>query len=214
MGKKLIIILPFAAFIIVALIAIKCCYLFGEISSLTDHIGKLETDIRELELNMQNLQPASSNYAVLSSDSDAKLDFLTNEIKQYRDFVQKENQFLLWLVALIGSLGVGLLGFLGFKSRKDIEGFLATGYSDEFARQLGVKLNDDTDLTYLKKSIAREKQAKEARILFAADKKESDDVIDKLDEIRRFFYIQGYRNVSRHVILLDAASLEREITGY
>jgi len=58
--------------------------------------------------------------------------------------------------AALNPLLQGVLGFLGFKKKQDVEDFLKKEYGEEFKRQLAKAVGDDEQLVYLNKSVARE----------------------------------------------------------
>lgn len=152
-------------------------------------------------------QSDSNVYVTQGLDAKDTLDFIENEVSRYREFIEKQQQFLIWLVGIVATGALSLLGFLGFKSKSDIESIIEEEYrtkidekvSEITAKEINEKCPEiatksfDTyiggsDKTkYLKVNIEREEKAKNKTIHFLrSDKKlppQAEIVSDKLESL-------------------------------
>jgi hypothetical protein len=95
--------------------------------------------------------------------------FLQEEIEAHREFIERERQFLVWFLSVIGTLATGLIAFFGIQQHRDVERIIKGNYRKIIDRQIGDYVNhniaDEDQREYLKKLIEREKEISEAAIL-------------------------------------------------
>ncbi|MDR3050437.1 MAG: hypothetical protein LBU67_01780 [Oscillospiraceae bacterium] len=139
------------------------------------------------------------------------VDFLKSEAETHRLFIEDQRNQLLWLVGLLAGAGGLLLTFFGFASRKDIQDNIEEALKEHISKTL----HDDKALENLQRSVRREKQAGEIRVLFArhydadTDTDEYRDFVDTYEFFRKRDYA-----VSDRIIPLNAQNYEEETKTY
>jgi hypothetical protein len=140
---------------------------------LSCNLNKVDDRITELTEQYAVLQHVVADLPggeKLDSTVEPNLEFLKEEIKGHQEFIERERQFLVWMLGVI-LIGAGLvIAFFSFKTKKSIEKSISRKYEEEyereFKRQLSKELHNDETLTYLQKAIGLEANAFSKRVLF------------------------------------------------
>jgi len=140
-------------FVLIALIGLGVCAHFQTLTQ----IDKIESRVEQLEKNAAQAP--------------------STEITEYTktiDFLKEEQQTLIWMLGLILTGAIGVLAFLGVKTRKDVENIVRERYEVEFNNRLAG-------------NIEKEKFAKQKPILFIYQKEDN-----KLLSTINFYRTNGY----------------------
>lgn len=165
-----------------------------------------------LQGELRDLQQQTANNAQSLTDYEKFIEHIGSETTQYREFMQQQQGFILWLVALVGAVGAAILGFFGFKSRREMRKDIEKKFEDDFAGELARLIQNNDKLEFLARGAQREQMAQRKRILFAV--RESEDDIKDLDIQRKYFEDVGFRVSERVVSLKDDSSLYKNIQEY
>ena len=126
--------------------------------------------ISDLTEKYYNLEESISDNKQIIVTTDANLEFLKEQIKNHQEFIERERQFLLWMLIAIINIAVFVLAFFNFKTANDIkesiEKQFETKYGDMVVEYIAEAVDDDESLTYLKQAVKAEKNARNKRILF------------------------------------------------
>lgn len=157
------------------LLVILCCMLII-ISYMFYHIDQMYQEF-EKNIHTQNLhyQPESQ------SEYTQTIDFLENEIAKYREFVEKQQDYLIKMVNLTGVILTALFAFFEIKGRKDISKIIQERYADQVETEMMDFIGGNHKKKYLDKCINKEEAAKRKRILFLLQQKESKNLIEVYD---------------------------------
>lgn len=176
-----------AAIIIAVLILFIFCVtvLFGyfKIKSMNRRIQELEAKIADMEIQ---IQPSSKNTD--QTEYMKAVEFLENETAKYREFIQEQQEYLIWLLGVVGAAFLALMAFLGFESRKNISDMFQEQYvklvKDEITGFIGGVGREE----YLIRCIEKEERAKKKKILFLKQKKKDEDFEKIYDFLKKQEY--------------------------
>lgn len=226
-------IICFTALLILGSIRISTMYQdMQEMKSEIEELNELKESINQKNVilpsgdSQKKEEESAENFSQQQSDPnvyvtqglDAKdtLDFIENEVSRYREFIEKQQQFLIWLVGIVATGALSLLGFLGFKSKSDIESIIEEEYrtkidekvSEITAKEINEKcpgiaedkincyIGGQEQIQYLKSNIDREKTSKNKKIVFVGTSSElSKQAKLAYDKIRELGYKVQYQNV-------------------
>lgn len=163
-GSSLLIIGVFFC-LIFFVFTIFCFYMFYHIDQ---ELNELQQDV-----NTMNIHNSSS----VQTEYTQAIDFLENEFTKYREFVEKQQNFLVKLVASIGAGITGLAAFFGIKGRKDISNIIREQYAKQVEEEIVNLIGDQDKVEYLRNCIEREEQAKRKKILFLFQHKENENLM-------------------------------------
>lgn len=156
---------------------IFCFYKFYHIDQ---ELNELQQDV-----NTMNIHNSSS----VRTEYTQAIDFLENEITKYREFVERQQDFLIRLVGFIGAGITGLLAFFGIKGRKDISNIIREEYAKQVEEELGYFIGGQDKIVYLRNCTEKEQQAKNKKILFLFQHKEKENLM----EVYRILEDQQYK---------------------
>lgn len=118
------------------------------------------------ELEHQISQITTQQQADMDSPTEQTVAFLESEIQRHREFIQDQENHLIRLVAVIGTLGIFILSIVGISNRNEIRKTIAENYEhiidEELCKVLGGKKNQ----LNLENVVKQERQAKQKKILF------------------------------------------------
>lgn len=140
---------------------------------------RLEKDVEMFKQQVQVVEPTEFTQA---------LDFLENETTKYRRFVENQQDFLLWIMGVIGVGLTGLFTFFEIKGRKDIKKIIQEQYKDQVEKEMAGFIGGSQKLAYLKNCVEKEEQAKRKKILFVVQNEENKN----LDEVYKILEEQEY----------------------
>lgn len=169
--------------------SIFCFYMYQDMRELKMEISELnelkQSIIKQEKAAVDNvkdvpLDTMEQNTQIIGNsnglDIEYTLDFIENEVARYREFVEQQQQFLVWLLGIIATGAVSLLAFLGFKSKDDIVELFETQYREEIIsiskKEIENAVGGFEEVKYLQSSVQREKTAKNKKILFLHNKQE------------------------------------------
>jgi hypothetical protein len=155
------------------------------------------------------------------------IEFLENETATHRQFIESQESMLIWLVGALAGVGLGLLAFFGYSSKKDIEENIEKSTADYLNenlkasvdeavdKRLSKVLEDEETLEYFKTSLKREIHYKRVKIVFAYNKDDMTDADNNrvFDQVRMSFKNKNY-NVSSNVVALDIDNYKEAVEGY
>lgn len=195
--------------IFLAIIIVELFFIFSartEIGQLGDRIATLEQQVKK--------------GAVAQSPAEITLDFLQTETEQHRTFIEQQQQLLLWLVGVILALATGLIGFLGWKSKDDVDRLIREKYDGEIARQLersfgstfdaklkktiGDEVNEGEKLKFLQESVKRISYMHEKTVLFVTQDEKS-----SWNAIRHWLNIYGICKTEQ--VFKDSTDIRQQI---
>lgn len=160
----IIAVLIFFIFCIVALLG------YFKMKSMNRRIQESEAKIADMEIRIQPSTGATEQTEYMKA-----IEFLENETEKYREFIQEQQEYLIWLVGVVGAAFLALMTFFGIESRKNISDMLQERYAklvkDEIAEVIGGVGREE----YLVKCVEKEKQAKEKIILFLKQQEKDED---------------------------------------
>lgn len=172
----------------------KCCWMWSTIGFAIlliayiviggiaiQHINKLDKKITRFKIEY------IKNSEIQTVDP--SLEFLKNEIKEHQDFIERERSFLIWMLGVILSGGVFILGFLGYKRKQDIEEIIEKEYRKEVQKQFEVSFSEtiggDDKKQFLEMAIEREENAFSKRICFFTQSERLETQIKLFDDLLR-----------------------------
>jgi hypothetical protein len=143
----------------------------------------------EIEVAALTEQHQSSETAP-QAETDRTIEFLQGEMSKHREFIESERSFLVWMLGVIISIGGIILGFFGFKTKKDVEGMVKTRYNDTInlivQDRVDALIDGQKNKRYLDKSLKAEKHAASKSICFIEQK--GSGAFDKvLPVFKKFF---------------------------
>lgn len=172
--------------IFLSLFVIGCLYI---VCQMKQEIYEIQQD-----LNTMNLH----NQSATQSEYTQTIDFLENEFVKYRELVENQQDYLTWLLGLVGTGLIGLFAFLGIKERKDISNILREQYTNHVQEEIARFIGGQNKVTYLNNSIEKEEQAKSKKILFLLQHSENRNLI------------HVYQILQNEKYKVDIASIEDE----
>lgn len=144
-------------------------------------VHHLEKEFYEIQqdVNTMNLHTQSTT----QSEYVQTIDFLENELTKYREFVEQQQEFLVWLVGLIGAGLTGLLALFEIKGRKDISNIIHERYEKQVQEEMTKFIGGQDKVNYLNSSIKKEEQAKKKKILFVLQRKTENERLKEAYEV-------------------------------
>lgn len=172
------------AIIIAVLILFIFCVMallgYFKMKSMYRRIQESEAKIADMEIRIQPSSRVTDQTEYMKA-----VEFLENETVKYREFIQEQQEYLIWFLGVVGAAFLALMAFLGFESRKNISDMFQEQYAklvkDEITEFIGGVGREE----YLIKCIEKEKRAKEKKILFLNQEKMDKDfekIYDFLEE--------------------------------
>ena len=120
----------------------------------------MSIDMDHLQKDMEYLssQQQMSGRSISQTEYLKTIDFLETETAKYRAFVEKQQEFMVWLVGLIGAVFSGITVYLGIKSRKDIAATVKEEYSHQIEQAVAAFVGGQDKVRYLESCIKKEEQ--------------------------------------------------------
>lgn len=161
---------------ITAILLIILCCLLIIISYMFYYINQMYQEF-EKDIHTQNL-----HYQLESpTEYTQTIDFLENEIAKYREYVEKQQDYLIKMVSMIGVILTALFGFFEIRGRKDISNIIQEQYANQVEEEMSKFIGGPIKKEYLDKCIKKEESAKRKKILFLLQQKESNNLIEVYD---------------------------------
>lgn len=173
-----------AAIIIAVFILFIFCVMvllgYLKIKSMNRRIQESEAKIADMEIQIQPSSKAADQTEYMKA-----VEFLENETAKYREFIQEQQEYLIWLLGVVGAAFLALMAFLGFESRKKISDMFQKQYAKLLKEEIAKLIGGEDQEEYLIRCVEKEKRAKEKKILFLKQEKEDEDfekIYDFLDK--------------------------------
>ena len=128
--------------------------------------ASLEQNNTEIETMRSEIIALQSNGSGNKTQEQIHLDFLENEMVRHQDFIETQRQHLMWLVSLIGTIGIFLIGFFGFRTRAEIQNTIANQEMNISTAGINHYIGGNENRQYLETAIQKERNAQKAHILF------------------------------------------------
>lgn len=143
---------------------------YFKMKSMNRRIQESEAKITDIEIQIQPYAGATEQTEYMKA-----VEFLENETEKYREFIQEQQEYLIWLLGAVAAAFLGLMAFLGFESRKNISDMFQEQYvklvKDEITKFIGGVDQEE----YLIRCIEKEERAKKKKILFLKQEKRDGD---------------------------------------
>lgn len=97
---------------------------------------------------------------------DLTIDFLQSEMQRHREFIENQEDRLIWLVATIGGVGILLIAFVGLANRREIKETIRENYMSVIESEINNMIDGEDNKTYLQNAVSQERMAKSKKILF------------------------------------------------
>ncbi|WP_195267478.1 hypothetical protein [Eubacterium sp. 1001713B170207_170306_E7] len=131
--------------------------------SLLTSMEKTESEIESVQNKITAIESSGDENKTLEQ---THLNFIENEMVRHQDFIETQRQHLVWLISLIGAIGIFLLGFFGFRTRAEIQDTIAKQELDISESGINHYIGGNQNRQYLEKAIERERKAQKAQTLF------------------------------------------------
>jgi len=162
----------------------------------------LKNDVEKIKNEISSLSEKNES---VPSDYENTLLFLKDEIQQYREFIQQQEQHIIWVGGIVISIfGTGL-AFFNYKRKKDIQQSVQEMMNKDIARIIG----DNSELEYIRNSVSREKEAHKKRILFVVG--ESEDY-SSFKGVKEHFKNEGF-NVESEIQVVNIENYKKRISA-
>lgn len=181
------------AWMILILIA---CFCFHH---LNQELKEVQIDVDRIEEQSQSVMQSNNGAGVYNQTTEQieythTLDFIENEVEKYREFAEKQQDFLLWIMGIIGTGLAVLFTFFEIKGRKDIEKIIREQYADRVQEEIVNVIGSEEKVRCLNSIIERERKAKKKKILFIMQKEESEELNDVYKRLKsRDYCVQKVR---------------------
>lgn len=174
--------------------------------SVKEQIEDTEERVTKIEMQMKVFEKPFDQTEYLKA-----IEFLENETTKYRDFIQEQQNYLIWLFGVAAAVFLTLMAFLGIESREKISDIFQKQYAEMVNDKINNFIGGGEQKEYLMGCIEKERKAKKKRILFLKQR-ESDQ---NLERIYEFLKDQGY-NVQQKKIKssMKKETLDKIIKGY
>lgn len=158
----------------------------------------ITTEVNKIKNEQQYRQIISESDSIEQSEYLKTIEFLKSESTEFRDFVERQQDYLLWLIGVIG-LGAGaIITFFGIKTKKDISEIVHTECREQMNDVITQFVGGNKKVRYLKECIEKEKMAKNKKIKFIFQEARDSN----LERIYIFLCEQGYE-AEKSVITSD-----------
>ncbi len=157
----------------------------------------LERVLCELQRDVNTMNIHSG--ATTQTEYTQTIDFLENEMAKFRDFVEKQQEFLIWLIGLIGVALTGVFAFFEIKGRKDISNMIQEQYAEQTKRAISSFIGGQENVKYLMSCIAKEELAKKKNILFVFQEKKNENLKKAYGILKRQKYSVSQKTIGNFV---------------
>ena len=155
-----------------------CLFLFLMLTMLFK-IYYVSQELQELQNDISILNHHTQ--PVTQTEYTQTIDFLENEFIYYREFVKDQQNFLIWLIGLIGASLTGLFAFFNIKGKEDIANIIKERYSNQIQKEIGDLIGGQERVLYLQKCIENEERAQNKKILFLLQGNENESLMKVYD---------------------------------
>lgn len=162
--------------IVILMLFIFCIVaLFGyfKMKSMNRRIQESEAKITDMEIRIHPSAGAAEQTEYMKA-----VEFLKNETEKYREFIQEQQEYLIWLLGVVGAAFLALMAFLGVENRKNISDMFQEQIQEQYVKLVKEEITKLIGVgreEYLTRCIEREEQAKNKKILFLKQKKKDED---------------------------------------
>lgn len=125
------------------------------------HIERVLHEMQH-DINIMNIHSDTTTQTEYSQT----IDFMENEITKFREFMEKQQEFMVWLIGLVGIALTAVVTFFEIKGRKDISNLIQEQYTAQAQKAIGSFIGGQDKIKYLIDCIEKEELAKNKKILF------------------------------------------------
>ena len=125
-------------------------------SQAKGEVKRLEATIAQASLQQGQAVPQTNT----------TIDFLQSEMQRHREFIENQEDRLIWLVATIGGVGILLLAFVGLANRREVKETIRENYVSVVESEINKMIDGEANKTYLQNAVFQERVAKSKKILF------------------------------------------------
>lgn len=160
-------------------------------------LNHIKTEVSSIKADIENLKRQTPSPSAPEQTEYIKaIEFMQTETEKYREFVQQQQEFVIWLLGLIAAGFAALLTFWGIKSKKDIANVFRNEYkilaNDEITRFIG----GQRKIQYLAKSIQKEESARNKKILFLLQSDADENLCRICDSLRTQRYQSDFKTIN------------------
>lgn len=156
---------------------------YFKMKSMNRRIQESEAKITDMEIQIQPYAGATEQTEYMKA-----VEFLENETEKYREFIQEQQEYLIWLLGVAAAALFALMTFLGVESRNKISDMFQKQYLKLVKKEIENAIGGVGREEYLIRCIEKEKQAKEKKVLFLKQENKDGD----FEKIYDFLEKQGY----------------------
>lgn len=186
------------------LIVVNCIFLIAAVI-LICRIACMEQNYTELKNDVCIIKQYHNTAP--ESEYIRSIDFLENEMVKYREFIERQQEYLVWLGGLFGVVITGLLTIFEIKGRSDISRIIREKYTDQFEEEMRDFVGGHDEVGFLKACIKKEGRAKQRKLLFLFQNEENKN----LEKVYNILRNQGEKfTVDRQVVTDGVTDKELE----
>ena len=106
------------------------------VSSIAAIVISSTANSKVKELEHQISQITTQQQAGMDSPTEQTVAFLESELQRHREFIQDQENHLIWLVSAVGALAIFLLSITGLSNRREIKNTIEENYKQEVNWQI------------------------------------------------------------------------------
>lgn len=128
------------------------CFLIWIVTAIlgVSKIYEMNQNYRELRQDISIVNQHDEKETV--NEYTQTIDFLENEMNKYRDFTERQQDFLIWLIGLLGVGLTALIGFFEIKGRSDISRIIQEQYQNSVRKEFESFIGGEKNVQYLESS--------------------------------------------------------------
>lgn len=144
-------------------LAIVLCMVFCMASMLK--YTQFKNELQRLQSEVSSIQEGVVTVRE-ETQTEQTISYLETEMTRHREFIESQENRLVWLVGIIGSFAVVLLAYVGLENRRAIKQTVREQYDDAVSEVVGEMIGSKENEQYLKQAVMAERKAKTTKILF------------------------------------------------
>ena len=143
--------------------AIVLCMVFCMASMLK--YTQFKNELQRLQSEVSSIQEGVVTVRE-ETQTEQTISYLETEMTRHREFIESQENRLVWLVGIIGSFAVVLLAYVGLENRRAIKQTVREQYGDAVSEVVGEMIGSKENEQYLKQAVMAERKAKTTGVLF------------------------------------------------
>ena len=149
------------------------------VSSIAAIVISSTANSKVKELEHQISQITTQQQAGMDSPTEQTVAFLESELQRHREFIQDQENHLIWLVSAVGALAIFLLSITGLSNRREIKNTIEENYKQEVNWQIDKMIGGENNRIYLENAVQNEKDAKQKKVLFVYESDNEENAKDR-----------------------------------